>query len=636
MSTNSWAAYDVHLGTWTDWSRGKVLGATVTLTRQDSGLLIAFLVFYVALVGTRFWRILCPVLRWTFSKNGPADGVHHQRQAFLRNSPNPESAVGTLTGMCFSWRKNSQRIWSRVLWLIALSLASFVGFILAGGCSPRVTTLVSGEVLLSGANCAFVGNSSNMSTWGVTVGPMRSQAVTAAESYARQCYTSTSVPGSAGCSSSYVRRHIPPAIVDTNASCPFDPKICKTPSGNLLIDTGLLDSFDDFGRNTPATQRLKFRRTLHCAPLTTYGYRFHSFDEAKNQSYTTYHYGPLRNADKSVTANHTARFSSNSYIDTGDLLQGAGDTTHDFMLRLHYAIFLEQRQHSVSTFTPIPELVPRNSSGEVFILFLQSDNVLFLQKPKDRWYGDDMGSIQVHDLLKGFGNGTENVSMFRQNQPGSPLACHELQQYCYTGAKGTQKCTQLQGGIDAVGNIFAQLDPEDEPWFNWFELTTVETGMATRSPLNLLGARMLMARDSLNGPILGQLPDNQWQLEVQHWHATAMADMQAAFLRSIVGPGNPDLPRLMRVVYPNSTVEREICKNQKVVVEGFVSFKIFTIVCIFVGGLLIIVLSFTLDSMVSRCLRLRGERAQYSRLDWSTNETLQIQRLAHEAAGAGT
>jgi len=40
-----------------------------------------------------------------------------------------------------------------------------------------------------------------------------------------------------------------------------------------------------------------------------------------------------------------------------------------------------------------------------------------------------------------------------------------------------------------------------------------------------------------------------------------MSHMQAAFLRSIVGPGNPDLPRLMKVDYPNSTVEREIFEN---------------------------------------------------------------------------
>ena len=62
----------------------------------------------------------------------------------------------------------------------------------------------------------------------------------------------------------------------------------------------------------------------------------------------------------------------------------------------------------------------------------------------------------------------------------------------------------------------------------------------------------------------------------------------------------------------------------------------FTIVCIIVGGLLIIILSCTLDSMVSWCLRRRGGRTQYSRLESSTNETLQTQRLAHEATEAGT
>lgn len=164
-------------------------------------------------------------------------------------------------------------------------------------------------------------------------------------------------------------------------------------------------------------------------------------------------------------------------------------------------------------------------------------------------------------MITAFGNDTASVTVFRQNQPESPRACHELEQYCYTGAKGTQRCTQLQDATDALGELFAQLDPEDEPWFSWFKLTAMETGTRTSSPLLLLGTGMLIARNSLNGPMLGQLPDSQWQVEVQHWHTTAMSHMQAAFLRSIVGPGNPDLPRLMKVDYPNSTVEREIFEN---------------------------------------------------------------------------
>jgi hypothetical protein len=49
-STNN---YDVHLGFWTNWSHGKVQGATVTMTRQHGGFLIAFLAIFIGMVGKR-------------------------------------------------------------------------------------------------------------------------------------------------------------------------------------------------------------------------------------------------------------------------------------------------------------------------------------------------------------------------------------------------------------------------------------------------------------------------------------------------------------------------------------------------------------------------------------------------------
>jgi len=79
MSTYSTAAHAVHVGAWTDWSKGYVLGATLTLTRRDSDLLIAFLALFVALMGTRFWRIVCLFLHFIYSQDSPHDGVHYQR-----------------------------------------------------------------------------------------------------------------------------------------------------------------------------------------------------------------------------------------------------------------------------------------------------------------------------------------------------------------------------------------------------------------------------------------------------------------------------------------------------------------------------------------------------------------------------
>jgi hypothetical protein len=50
-STNS---YEVHLGFWTNWSYGKIQGATVTLTRKNGGFLIAFLAIFIGMVGKRY------------------------------------------------------------------------------------------------------------------------------------------------------------------------------------------------------------------------------------------------------------------------------------------------------------------------------------------------------------------------------------------------------------------------------------------------------------------------------------------------------------------------------------------------------------------------------------------------------
>jgi hypothetical protein len=218
-------------------------------------------------------------------------------------------------------------------------MACLTGFILAGGFSSRVATLVSSEVLLSGANCAFLGEDPNMSTYGDTVGSQTAENMVEAENYARQCYNFVFVGVSCG---TYVKKQLSPAVIDNNASCPFNTRVCNHTAGNLVIDTGLLDSHYDFGRNTPTNKRIQFRRTIHCAPLATKGYRFRTYDVTRNQSYTTYYYGPLQNVNESTTVNYTTQFSDNIYPDIEELMHNGGDTVHDFSVRyVAHAPFLK-------------------------------------------------------------------------------------------------------------------------------------------------------------------------------------------------------------------------------------------------------------------------------------------------------
>lgn len=63
--------YKVHLGLWTDWSRGQVMGLTLTLDRQQANLLIAFTASFVVFIGSRFWHIISKVASSSISCTRP-------------------------------------------------------------------------------------------------------------------------------------------------------------------------------------------------------------------------------------------------------------------------------------------------------------------------------------------------------------------------------------------------------------------------------------------------------------------------------------------------------------------------------------------------------------------------------------
>lgn len=49
----------VQTGAWINHTKGRVLGATITLDAERSVLLIAFFALFVRLVGSHLWSIIC-------------------------------------------------------------------------------------------------------------------------------------------------------------------------------------------------------------------------------------------------------------------------------------------------------------------------------------------------------------------------------------------------------------------------------------------------------------------------------------------------------------------------------------------------------------------------------------------------
>lgn len=227
---------NVYLGVWTNHSRGKIMGVTLTMTRQQGNLLIAFTGFLIPFVASRLWKIICVVLHGIFSTSEPRDTVHHQRQVILRNS-SPDSALVSLLRLLWAWRKSNKGIKRhfRILSLIVLTAIFISLFVVAGGFSSQISSSAGNEVLLKGGNCGITTESSIFDT---TARILAAGRLNDAVNYAQQCYA-TNNSGILGCDK-FVSQKLPTAIWNYNASCPFQADICRSNGTSIHLDTGIL------------------------------------------------------------------------------------------------------------------------------------------------------------------------------------------------------------------------------------------------------------------------------------------------------------------------------------------------------------------------------------------------------------
>jgi hypothetical protein len=209
-----------------------------------------------------------------------------------------------LARLIWTWRKSPLKSrFTRILPTLVFAVCSTVLFTLAGGFSSKISTATGDEVLINGDSCGIaIGPSGNNET---RVGPYVSYyagQLNNAANYAQQCYSANS-SGPLDCDR-FVIKSLPTAIVDNNASCPFQGDICSS-ENNVRLDTGYIDSNDHLGLNTPSGHRFALRYILQCAPLKTGGYT--SEGGGGNITTVRYHYGSQLQggSDNRTLANYT-------------------------------------------------------------------------------------------------------------------------------------------------------------------------------------------------------------------------------------------------------------------------------------------------------------------------------------------
>ncbi|KAK4160457.1 hypothetical protein QBC43DRAFT_359640 [Cladorrhinum sp. PSN259] len=636
-STMNSNEYPIYTGFWTNWSYGSVLGSTLTLTRSDGNLVIAFVAFFLTIITTRVWAILCFTFHACFSTGDPRDTVHHQRQVLLRNSPGPVGTAWALMELLWTWRKSKYSA-RRVIPLLICCVVLATGFAVAAGFSSRISR--GSEVLLASQSC---------STWnkkprpgetpesrlgaGVKL-PGVSKHRMSSISYAERCYPSN-VTGFSDCkdSSYYVQARLP-FSVDKSAGCPFEKKLCASSNSNIMIDTGLIDSHTHLGINTPPNSRFQLRRTMHCAPLKTEGYRS-PFMSANNRLFINYLYGAAQNAS------HLSTFQ---YPDPTDVLKyyKAGNTTANHLsgrYKLSASAALPVNgsfnpPYIASSFWPIPEL--QRTDADIFVFFLSANTVFFTQPTTDAWYNSSQHrELKLRETLR-YANDVTNTTVWVAAEAASPLGCITQLSFCSPRPPRTpgDKCTPLSG-IIGLSEKAAQLgfDNYAVTQFSWLLMTfDFIHGLISNVVINM-GDQALTSRYNLNGAHQAEVAPDQWQQDVLSWNAASLAALQQSNLASVTGDFGEYARMPNALVTPANDAERAMC-NQKVISPLHVSFSVFGLAFIGVFGLLTIIISFSLEC-TARWVQKRLKRNPYSLLEWYATGTLQLQRMAHEELGVG-
>lgn len=149
---------------------------------------------------------------------------------------------------------------------------------------------------------------------------------------------------------------------------------------------------------------------------------------------------------------------------------------------------------------------------------------------------------------------------------------------------------------------------------------------------------MLQAHDNMDGFLMGPLPSEQWKREALFWESISLAALQIATVEVATGPwGNPFVQKYVQKTVPEVSGNQS-CYPQVVRNAAYTSFSVLGLaLTMALGGVIVLVANAVepVCAFVQKRWSKRG-RGTYRRLEWVTNEALQLQRMVHEELGLGT
>ncbi|KAF2183637.1 hypothetical protein K469DRAFT_667831 [Zopfia rhizophila CBS 207.26] len=605
----------VHLGPWIDRSKGSVSGANITVTSTNGAILVAFLALFVQFAGQHLWGIACFAWHQCRISRRSKSPLQYQQDVSLRNNASPGQTLWYLLQIAWSWRhaRGQPGGWWRVAAFPAIIPLLFQGIIFATGIlSSTIVETSDVEVLLRGDHCGI---------WKVpsqdTIDAYESQFMVENQRYmrrvnefsriyARGCYNKTDVHVSPSCQA-FTQESIPYSSL-LNASCPFDPITCVSPSANLRMDTGKVDTNDIFGLNS-RIHNIELRKVTSCAPMKPDLYttrRNLTSQGADNET----DFEIMWNWGKTVAGNYLARADSRRRI-------------VDYNMEIAYRYPMDSRMDvpNQSLFIPRPEF--NVSDGDTKLLFLNANGISFTAPCDDPWFS---AHKPYAERLQ------QNRTFYRPDYLASPVGCVEQYQFCNPHQRG-QPCTPIAGIIPAAASAKFELalSPMQSAIVDLFVNAIYAVNTDIAQP-NLHKTDLLAEEGATNGWQL-PLPNNQWTLELQDMHNKVLAMLQRVIVDYARGPGSTSAQKFIAV--PDNRESTALCSMLRARTNGrFSNVNTYGLVIVLSIGTLIILTNFFLIDLVVWAQKCR--KADPLKSDrWVADGLFQVQKSLFEIRGQG-
>ncbi|KAI9147062.1 hypothetical protein HJFPF1_13093 [Paramyrothecium foliicola] len=219
-----------------------------------------------------------------------------------------------------------------------------------------------------------------------------------------------------------------------------------------------------------------------------------------------------------------------------------------------------------SSIEPIAELT--NLDTDLVLIFLLPRHVQFLGASNDLWYRES--ALSDATVIGTLEQGGQKTEFYQTAEPAWPMGCTLQYQIC-----DRQSCT----GLGSYNDTLLRLESEFGLAFSFLGFPYPFIGLESLYNLIMvLGRKALASTYKGTSGIRAAAVKDEWHVDVRHWFATILANLQQSLAEIAAGPiisGAEELRDFIRV--PSENEMQQYCKNQKIRSSEYISFSMFWI-----------------------------------------------------------